>query len=173
MSRGNCPGVESADEARAIVEAAKYVPVGKRGVSGALPQTGYRAIPDLYETLNAATTVMVMFEFESQAALDAADEIAAIDSLDMVMIGTNDLLAELGLAAGEFDHPAIKDAYARTIDACAKYGKHVGVGGLASRPDLVAEFVKMGARYVSTGTDLNFLAAAAREKAAEVAKLEV
>ena len=121
--------------------------------------------------VNAATTVMVMFE--SQAALDAADEIAAIDGLDMVMIGTNDLLAELGLAAGEFDHPAIKDAYARTIDACAKYGKHVGVGGLASRPDLVAEFVKMGARYVSTGTDLTFLAAAAREKAAEVAKLEV
>ena len=91
----------------------------------------------------------------------------------MVMIGTNDLLAELGLAAGEFDHPAIKDAYARTIDACAKYCKHVGVGGLESRPDLVAEFVKMGARYVSTGTDLTFLAAAAREKAAEVAKLEV
>ena len=119
----------------------------------------------------AATTVMVMFE--SQAALDAADEIAAIGGLDMVMIGTNDLLAELGLPAGEFDHPAIKDAYARTIDACAKYGKHVGVGGLASRPDLVAEFVKMGARYVSTGTDLTFLAAAAREKAAEVAKLEV
>ena len=165
------PGVESADEARTVVEAAKYAPVGKRGVSGALPQTGYRAIPDLYETVNAATTVMVMFE--SQAALDAADEIAAIDGLDMVMIGTNDLLAELGLAAGEFDHPAIKDAYARTIDACAKYGKHVGVGGLASRPDLVAEFVKMGARYVSTGTDLTFLAAAAREKAAEVAKLEV
>ena len=163
------PVVESADEARAVIEAAEYAPVGKRGVSGALPQTGYRAIPDLYETVNAATTVMVMFE--SQAALDAADEIAAIDSLDMVMIGTNDLLAELGLPAGEFD--AIKDAYARAIDACTKYGKHVGVGGLASRPDLVAEFVKMGARYVSNGTDLTFLAAAAREKAAEVAKLEV
>ena len=47
----------------------------------------------------------------------------------MVMIGTNDLWAELGLAAGEFDHTAIKDAYARTIVAYAKYGKHVGVAG--------------------------------------------
>ena len=37
----------------------------------------------------------------------------------------------------------------------------LATGGLASRPDLVAEFVKMGARYVLTGTDLNFLLAAA------------
>ena len=98
--------------------------------------------------------------FESQAALDAADDIAAVDGADMVMIGRNDMLADFGLS-GQFDHPRVKDAYARTIDACAKHGKHVGVGGLASRPDLVAEFVKMGARYVLIGTDLNFLLAAA------------
>ena len=42
------------------------------------------------------------------------------------------------------------------IAACRKHGKHCGVGGLATRPDLVAEFVRMGARYVSTGTDLAF-----------------
>ena len=51
----------------------------------------------------------------------------------------------------------MREAYARTIAACRKHGKHVGVGGLSSRPKLVAEFVKMGARYVSTGTDLAFL----------------
>jgi 4-hydroxy-2-oxoheptanedioate aldolase len=163
------PGVSSVAEARAVVDAAKYAPVGERGVSGALPVTGFQAIPDLYAAVNAVTTVMVMFE--SQAALDAADEIAAVDGVDMVMIGTNDLLADFGLS-GQFDHPRVKDAYARTIDACAKHGKHVGVGGLASRPDLVAEFVAMGARYVSTGTDLNFLLAAAREKAAAVAALK-
>ena len=89
------------------------------------------------------------------------------------MIGTNDLLAELGLPAGDSDDLATKDAYRRTIDACSKHGNHVGVGGLASSPDLVAEFVQMGARYVSTGTDLNFLLAAAREKAAAVVKLEL
>ena len=44
---------------------------------------------------------------------------------------------------------------------CRKYGKHAGVGGLSSQPKLTADFVKMGARYVSTGTDLGFLLAAA------------
>lgn len=165
------PGVSSASEARAVVDAAKYAPVGNRGVSGALPVTGFQAIPDLYAKVNDVTTLIVMFE--SGAALNAADEIAAVAGVDMVMIGTNDLLAELGLPAGDFDNPAIKDAYARTIEACAKHGKHVGIGGLATRPDLVAEFVKMGARYVSTGTDLGFLLAAAREKADAVSKLEL
>lgn len=111
----------------------------------------------------------------SPLTIETTNQIAttALAAVDIVMIGTNDLLAELGLPAGDFDNPAIKDAYQRTIDACSKHGKHVGVGGLVLRPDLVAEFVEMGARYVSTGTDLNFLLAAAREKAAAVAKLEL
>ncbi|MEC7304213.1 MAG: aldolase/citrate lyase family protein, partial [Pseudomonadota bacterium] len=165
------PGVASAAEAQAVVDAAKYAPIGARGVSGALPVTGLRPIPELYAKVNAVKTVIVMFD--SGAALNAADDIAAVDGVDIVMIGTNDLLAELGLPAGNFDNLAIKDAYQRTINACSKHGKHVGVGGFASRPDLIAEFVEMGARDVSSGTDLNFLLAAAREKAAAVAKFEL
>jgi 2-keto-3-deoxy-L-rhamnonate aldolase RhmA len=64
--------------------------------------------------------------------------------------------------------PRLRDASAKTIAACRKHGKHVGVGGLASRPQLAAEFVRMGARYVSTGTDLGFLLAACAAKAKEV-----
>jgi 2-keto-3-deoxy-L-rhamnonate aldolase RhmA len=62
----------------------------------------------------------------------------------------------------------MRAAYTKTIAACRKHGKHVGVGGLASRPQLAAEFVRMGARYVSTGTDLGFLLAACTAKAKEV-----
>src|SRR6266853_444135 len=57
---------------------------------------------------------------------------------------------------------------ARKIAACKKHGKYVGVGGLATRPKLVAEFVKMGARYVSTGTDLAFLLAESTARAKQV-----
>ena len=45
------------------------------------------------------------------------------------------------------------------------------VGGLASRPQLIAEFVKMGARYVSTGTDIGFLLAEATARAKQVRDL--
>ena len=119
----------------------------------------------LRQSLNVATLLIV--QFESEEALSGADEIAAVEGVDLVMIGSNDLLADWGLA-GQYDHARLRDAYARTIAACRKHGKHVGVGGLASRPELAAEFVRMGARYVSTGTDLGFLLAACAAKAKQV-----
>ena len=161
------PGVRNAAEAQAVVAAAKYPPLGARGLSGALPQLGYRSVPaaQALPALNAAT--MVVVQFESAASLAAMEEIIAVDGVDMVMIGTNDLMADLGIA-GEFDHPKVRDAYERTIAACARRGKHVGVGGLASRPDLVERYVKMGARYVSTGTDLGFLLAECQKRVKQV-----
>ena len=83
------------------------------------------------------------------------------------MIGINDLLADWGIPE-QYEHPRVREAYAATIAACRKHGKHVGVGGLASRPQLVAEFVHMGARYVSTGTDLAFLIGACTARAKQV-----
>ncbi len=82
----------------------------------------------------------------------------------MLLIGSNDLCSEMGIT-GQYDHPKLKDAFARTIEAARKVGKHVGMGGLAARDDLMTQFVQMGARYVSTGTDLAFLLAACTQKA--------
>ena len=164
------PHVQSADEARAYVKAAKFPPLGERSAAGPLPHLHYRAFPPAQAdaALNAATTIIV--QFESEQALAAADAIAAVEGVDLVMIGSNDLLADWGLA-GQYEHPRLREAYAKTIAACRKHDKHVGVGGLASRPQLAAEFVKMGARYVSTGTDLGFLLAACSAKAKEVHEL--
>jgi 4-hydroxy-2-oxoheptanedioate aldolase len=155
-----------------VVAAAKYAPLGARGLSGALPHLGYRSVPaaQALPALNAAT--MVIVQFESAASLAAMDEIIAVEGVDMVMIGSNDLLADLGIA-GEYDHPKLLDAYQRTIAACAKRGKHVGVGGLASRADLVEKFVRMGARYVSTGTDLAFLLGAATARAKQIKDIKL
>ena len=66
--------------------------------------------------------------------LAKADEIVAVEGVDMVLIGTNDLLADWGLA-GQYEHPRLREAYAKTIAACRRHGKHAGVGGLSSRPE--------------------------------------
>ena len=161
------PHVQSADDARRYVEAAKFPPLGQRSAAGPLPHLHYRSFPaaEADAALDEATLLIV--QFESEQALSQADAIAAVEGVDLVMIGSNDLLADWGLA-GQYEHSRLRDAYARTIAACRKHGKHVGVGGLASRPQLAAEFVRMGARYVSTGTDLGFLLAACTAKAKEV-----
>ncbi len=165
------PHVRSAAEARDYVRAAKFPPLGERSAAGPLPHLHYRSFPAAAAdaALNAATTLMV--QFESDEAIARADEIAAVDGVDMVMIGSNDLLADWGLA-GQYEHPRLREAYAATIAACRKHGKHVGVGGLSARPQLAGEFVRLGARYVSTGTDLGFLLAACTAKAEEVHAME-
>jgi 4-hydroxy-2-oxoheptanedioate aldolase len=166
------PGVSSAAEARAVVAAAKYPPLGSRGLVPGLPHLGFRAVAasEALPAMNDAT--MVIVQFESAASLAAMEEIVAVDGVDMVMIGSNDLLAELGLA-GQYDHPKLHEAYERTIAACRRRGKHVGIGGLGTRPDLVEKLVKLGARYVSTGTDLAFLVAECARRARQVKDLKL
>ena len=158
------PHVRSAQEARAMVELVKFPPLGHRSAGGALSHYQYRSFPmaETNAAMNDATSLVVMME--TAAALENVEEIIATDGVDMLLVGSNDLCAELGIS-GQYDHPKLKDAFARTIEAARKVGKHVGVGGLAAREDLMTRFVQMGARYVSTGTDLAFLIAACTQKA--------
>jgi 2-keto-3-deoxy-L-rhamnonate aldolase RhmA len=166
------PGIRSAAEAREAVKAAKYPPLGERGAGGALPHLEYRSFPTAEANAAMNDATMVIVQFESADAVEQAEEIAAVEGVDMVLIGVNDMLASMGLA-GQLEHPKVRDAYARTIAACRKHGKHVGVGGLSTKPKLAAEFISMGARMLSTGTDIQFLQAAMNEKAKQVHEIPV
>lgn len=166
------PHVRSAEEARAVVRAAKLPPQGERSNTGLYPQLHYRTLPseETCRAINDAT--MVIVQFETADALERADEIVAVEGVDIVLVGLNDMLADMGLA-GQYDHPKVGEIYSRVIDSCRKRGKHCGVGGLASRPDLIAEYVRMGARYVSSGTDLGFLLGAATQRAKQVKDIKL
>jgi 2-keto-3-deoxy-L-rhamnonate aldolase RhmA len=164
------PHVQSAREAAQVVRAAKFPPLGERSFSAALPHFQFRSFPaaEMSDALNDATMVIVMIE--SAEALAAVDQIAAVQGVDMLFIGSNDLCASMGIP-GQLEHDSIRDAYVRTLEACRRYGKHLGVGGLAGLPKLAADFVKLGGRYVSTGTDLSFLLSAATAKAKQLREL--
>jgi 2-keto-3-deoxy-L-rhamnonate aldolase RhmA len=164
------PHIRSAEEALAVVKYSKYPPYGERSSSGAMSHFSFKSIPSekLYPLMNTNTVVIV--QFESQSAIDNAESIISTQGVDIVLIGTNDLTADLGIP-GQYDHPKVEATYQLTINLCKKYGKWCGVGGLSSRQDLVEKYVQMGARYVSTGTDLAFLAAIASEKAKQVKKI--
>jgi 2-keto-3-deoxy-L-rhamnonate aldolase RhmA len=106
---------------------------------------------------------MVVAMIESQAGLKAADEIAAVDGVDMLLVGANDLSVELGIA-GQMDDPRIDKAFLDVLDVCRVHGKALGIGGLGGRPDLIRKYQELGAGYISTGNDISFLLAAATEK---------
>jgi len=166
------PHIRSAAEAREMVQLVKFAPLGERSAGGALSQYGYRSFPpaELNAAMNDASMLVVMLE--TVAALEHVEEIIAVDGVDMLLVGSNDLCNEMGIT-GQFDHPDLRAAFERAIAAAKAVGKHVGVGGLASRNDLMRQFVQMGARYVSTGTDLAFLMAACAQKAKFVRDIEV
>src|SRR5215510_1036949 len=166
------PHIGSAEEARDVVRMAKFGPLGERSNVSGLPHLHYRSFPaaEAMAALNTAT--MVIVQCENSQALDKVEEIAAVDGVDMVLVGVNDLLLDWGLP-GQYEHEKVRDCYSRVIAACRKHGKHAGVGGLSSRPKLVAEYVRMGARYVSTGTDLQFLLAACADRAKEVRSIQL
>ncbi|MCL8011294.1 HpcH/HpaI aldolase/citrate lyase family protein [Streptomyces sp. AS02] len=157
------PGVQSADEARTAVRAVKHAPVGERSLAGSPPQLHFRSFP-ADQTIRALDeTSMVVAQIETRSGLDAVEEIAAVEGVDVLLVGANDLTLELGIA-GQMDHPELHKAYLRVIEACRVNGKTAGVGGLGGRPDLIRQYLDLGAGYVSTGNDISFLSAAAAQK---------
>jgi len=157
------PHVHNRAAAQKVVSGARFPPLGERSVSIGLPQLKFQSYPALEakEELNRKTTVICMLE--GPDAIDNAEEIASVEGVDILFIGTNDLCAQLGID-GQFDHPRVREAYAHTISVARKHGKHVGVGGLSGKPALAAEFVRQGARYVSAGSDLQYLMTAATDR---------
>jgi 2-keto-3-deoxy-L-rhamnonate aldolase RhmA len=157
------PHVDSVEEAKRAVAYCKYPPVGHRSVMGALPQFGYRSLPvaESAPAANAQTLVIIMLE--TPAAIAQAEAIAAVPGVDCLLIGSNDLCAEMGIP-GQFTDPRVEDAYRKVIAACRKHGIHPGMGGIYE-PKLLEKYIGMGMRFVLAGGDLGFLMAGARERA--------
>ncbi len=166
------PHVRTAADAVAAVDAVKYPPEGNRGSTSMLPQLMFRNVPQAvaHRVVNAATMVAVMIE--DAEALENVEAIAAVPGIDLLHVGTNDLTASMGMV-GRHDDPRVIAAYARIIAAARTHAKYVGTGGLAGFPEIVAELVRMGVRYVSTGVDIAFLLRGMQEQVARVRALSV
>lgn len=157
------PHVGSAEEARAVVQACKFAPMGERSSAGNWPHVNYRPREPraLREAFNAATTVVVMLE--SPEAIARADEIAAVPGVDILHIGTVDLCDALGRPA-DYGHPEVMACHERVIRACQRHGKVAGAGGLAHTPALVRQVVGKGARFITAGVEWDLMMAGVRQR---------
>ena len=137
------PRVETAAEARQIVDAARFPPRGQRSQIANLPQVGYRRMPaaELMQAADRATTVHILLE--SARGIGNADEIAAVDGVDMLHVGLNDLSVDLG-HVGNLRHPDILTACKQVIAAAHRHGK-LAVAGGSSDPALFMELLQAGA----------------------------
>src|SRR5262245_22061326 len=165
-----CPNVSTRAQAEAFVRACRFSPLGERSVGGPGPLQGYRAVPlgEVNKESNAATVLIAMLETPEGVA--NADAIAAIPGIDVLLIGSNDLCTAMGIP-GELKNPKLRAAYQSAAKACKAHGKHLGVGGIRGDVEHVAELVKLGARFVIAGSDLQYLIKSARHDVAAMRKV--
>ncbi len=145
------PHVDTPEQAREIVDHLKYPPLGHRSLAGAQAIFDFKRIPigEMIEAANAAN----------------AEAIAAVPGIDALLIGTNDLAAEMGIP-GDYGHPRIAGAYETVIAACRKHNKWPGMGGVDA-DELMQKYIGMGMRLVLTGSDGGFMMAGSARRAAQ------
>jgi 2-keto-3-deoxy-L-rhamnonate aldolase RhmA len=153
------PHVDTAAEAREVVEKLKYPPIGHRSMGGTGPHYGLRnvSVGEAAHALNAANLTVVMLE--TPTAIENAEEIASVPGVDVLLIGTNDLCAEMGIH-GDFGNERVAEAYDTMIQACKKQNKFPGMAGIYNET-IMPRYIEMGARFILSGQDANFMLAAA------------
>jgi 2-keto-3-deoxy-L-rhamnonate aldolase RhmA len=112
---------------------------------------------------------MTVVMLETPTAIANAEAIAAVPGIDVLLIGTNDLCAEMGIH-GDFGNARVVDAYRAMIAACREHGKFPGMGGVYSEA-LMQTYIEMGARFVLAGGDSAFMAMAAEQRSASLRRL--
>lgn len=157
------PHINSKDEAEAVVSAARFPPLGHRSISGPNAVSGYqpRTAPELVELLERRTVVAVMIE--TPQGVEAAESIAAVDGVDMILVGPSDLTAEMGIH-GQYENPHFQSAVESVAAACRGRGVALGMAGIKSL-DVLNRFVGLGLRFISAGTDIGMMTEAATTRA--------
>jgi 4-hydroxy-2-oxoheptanedioate aldolase len=149
------PHVESADDARRIVAIQKFPPLGGRSISRTTAWSGFEPLPIDVLTRQVNDNTLTVAMLESSNAVERAGDIAAIEGVDVLLIGTSDLCIDLGIPGAFGDH-RIADAYRSVVDACRKHRKHAGMSGVREL-ELARRYIEAGVRFVLVTSDVPLL----------------
>jgi 2-keto-3-deoxy-L-rhamnonate aldolase RhmA len=157
------PHVDTPEQARALVDAFRFAPMGHRSTGGTNAAFGYRppTAAEAQKILNAEILIIPMIE--TPLAVENAEAIAAIEGIDALLIGSNDLSLEMGIS-GQIGHEKIHTAYRTVADACRRHGKVLGMGGVYDQ-ELASRYVRLGARLVLGANDHALILNAATQRA--------
>ncbi len=156
------PMVESADQARELVQAVRYPPAGRRGVGSSIARSSrWNRFPNYVHEANERVCLLV--QAETIAALAQLEEICGVDGVDGVFVGPADLAASMGYL-GQPAHPDVVARIEAAIGAIRACGKAPGI--LCADRELAGRYIDAGAQFVAVGVDTSLLASATRGLAA-------
>lgn len=145
------PRCDNAAEAREVVKWAKFPPLGKRGIDGGNADMPYCSMPVAQYIKEANEQTFIVIQIEDPTAMAHVEEIAAVDGVDVIMLGPGDYSSLSGFA-GQMDHPRMTEAISRVADAVAKAGKHWGIP--VASLEIARKYIAMGARFLPHGADI-------------------
>jgi 4-hydroxy-2-oxoheptanedioate aldolase len=155
------PMVNSRAEAEAVVEAARYRPIGKRTVGGSLRGVNFDTDPGTYYA-RANDEILVIIMAETAEAVERADDIFSVPGIDAVFIGPNDLHASYGLPPNfESDHQEFNDGVKHIRETARKHGLAPGIH--CADVAQAQRRAKEGFQFIAISSEAGFMMAKARE----------
>ena len=143
------PMVNTADEARALVQRVRYPGVGQRGSAFNSRASGYGAFGGNAHTQRSNESIALIVMVETPEAVDNAAEIASVEGVDGVFVGPNDLAHAMGYG-DTWSAPEVQDAIARALRAVVASGKCAGTLALTQADE--EKYSQFGARYFASVT---------------------
>jgi len=149
------PRLDSAAEVAAAVTHLRYPPQGDRGVATYNRACRYGLDPGALDRAN--DEVLCVVQIESAAAVATADDIAALDGVDVLFVGPRDLSHDLGVP-GDITAPAYTQALDSVLAAAQRHGKAAGM--LVADGAAAAARLAQGWSFLAIGSDSTLLATA-------------
>ncbi|MGD1924809.1 MAG: HpcH/HpaI aldolase/citrate lyase family protein [Paracoccaceae bacterium] len=144
------PMVDSVEKAQAIVAASRYPPLGRRGAAFGFAHDDYLpGYPD-EKIRHANDEILVIAQIETERGLDAVEDIAAVEGIDVLWVGHFDLTNFLGEPGG-FQSRRYLDALGRIVRAARTHNK--GLGFMASDLNWAREYAGYGFNMLAVGPD--------------------
>jgi len=138
------PMVETVEQARRLAGLVRYPPLGKRGSAFSTRAAGYGAFGGAGHTGRSNDGIAFIAMIETPQAIEQAQAIAAVDGVDAVFIGPNDLSHAMGHGS-DWSAPPVQAAIERGLKAVAAAGKCPGILGLTPADE--ERYAAFGARY--------------------------
>lgn len=161
------PWINTAEEAKAAVEATRYPTLGGiRGVMSLARMNGYGSQnPHYYK--ESAGQICNIVQIETLEAVDNIEKIAAVEGIDALFIGPSDLSASMG-HIGNAEHPEVREKMAEAFKRIGATGKASGF--LNANPDTCKWALSQGCNFIAVGSDIQMITAGAKNAAATYRK---
>ena len=146
------PHVSTVEQARSLVQAVKFPPMGDRGIDGVGFDTYYTLTNREEYTEHANRETFLVVQIETPEGVNNAEQIAGLDGVTGLFVGPSDL----GLRLSKFQGlPSLEECIAQVAHAAEQYGKAWGLP--AGTPDQLKKYHEMGAQLLAHGSEYGAL----------------